>query len=119
MAREHSGTPSGTAAPPPEADDESVRRLEQLIARVLRLGVWGSAALLVAGAALGPLVPVPGSALSAAGLLLLIATPVLRVAISIAVFARQGDRAFVLVTSGVLALLLTSFLLGLLGRAGG
>lgn len=50
------------------------------------------------------------------GLLILIATPVLRVALSIAGFARMRDTTFVLITSGVLALLLISFVLG---RAGG
>jgi uncharacterized membrane protein len=51
-----------------------------------------------------------------AGLLLLIATPVLRVAVSILAFVYQRDRAFVAITSIVLALLLTSFVLG---RGGG
>jgi uncharacterized membrane protein len=50
------------------------------------------------------------------GLLVLVATPVLRVAASIGLFALQRDRAFVAVTSLVLALLVTSFVLG---KAGG
>ncbi len=47
-----------------------------------------------------------------AGLLVLMATPVVRVALSLLVFGRQRDRAFVAVTSVVLALLLWSFVLG-------
>lgn len=46
------------------------------------------------------------------GLLLLIATPVVRVAVSIVAFAQQRDRIFVVITSTVLALLLFSFYLG-------
>jgi uncharacterized membrane protein len=57
-----------------------------------------------------------GRAIVMAGLLLLIATPVLRVAISIIAFVYQRDRTFVVITSVVLALLLTSFVLG---RGGG
>lgn len=40
------------------------------------------------------------------GLLLLIATPIARVALSLVAFARQRDRMYVLITSIVLALLL-------------
>jgi uncharacterized membrane protein len=46
------------------------------------------------------------------GLLLLIATPVARVALSIVVFAIERDRLYVVITTVVLALLLTSFFLG-------
>ncbi len=53
-----------------------------------------------------------GRAIVMAGLLLLIATPVLRVAISVLAFVYQRDRTFVVITTVVLALLLTSFLLG-------
>ncbi len=56
-----------------------------------------------------------GEAIIAAGLALLILTPVMRVAISLVEFARARDRAFVLITSAVLAVLLLSLLL----RAGG
>jgi len=57
-----------------------------------------------------------GRAIVMAGTLLLIATPVLRVAVSVLAFVYQRDRTFVVITSVVLALLLTSFLLG---RGGG
>ena len=49
------------------------------------------------------------------GLLVLIATPVLRVAVSIVAFVLDGDRRFVVITSVVLALLLLSFFLGSAG----
>ena len=46
------------------------------------------------------------------GLLLLIATPIMRVAFSLLAFARQRDRTYVLVTTVVLALLLVGLLAG-------
>jgi uncharacterized membrane protein len=57
-----------------------------------------------------------GRALVMAGLLLLIATPVLRVAVSVLAFVYQRDGTFVVITFVVLTLLLASFVLG---RAGG
>lgn len=53
-----------------------------------------------------------GQAWVTVGLLLLIATPVLRVAVSIFVFVHQRDWVFVSFTAIVLVLLLLSFLLG-------
>jgi uncharacterized membrane protein len=57
-----------------------------------------------------------GRAVVMAGLMLLIGTPVLRVAVSIIAFVYEGDWIFMVITSIVLALLLLSFVLG---RAGG
>ncbi len=53
-----------------------------------------------------------GPALVILGLLLLIATPVMRVGVSIAAFLFERDRAFTLITFTVLCLLLLSFALG-------
>lgn len=65
----------------------------------------------IAGAA-----AVRGQAFVMVGLLLLIATPLLRVALSLLLFHRQGDRAFTRITAVVLTLLLVSFLLGHAGE---
>jgi uncharacterized membrane protein len=46
------------------------------------------------------------------GLLLLIATPVMRVAVSIIAFLYERDRVFAIITTVVLMLLLLSFFLG-------
>ena len=46
------------------------------------------------------------------GVLLLIATPVVRVAASMIAFAREGDRPYVAITLYVLIVLIGSFLLG-------
>ncbi|MGQ9524861.1 MAG: DUF1634 domain-containing protein [Armatimonadota bacterium] len=53
-----------------------------------------------------------GRGLIQLGLLLLIATPVARVAFSVYAFAREGDRTFVLITLIVLGILLYSLLGG-------
>ncbi len=53
-----------------------------------------------------------GQAIVMIGLLLLIATPVARVAFSIVVFALQGDRLYVAITTTVLVLLIVSFVAG-------
>ena len=58
------------------------------------------------------LLRVHGQSLVMAGLLLLIVTPIARVAFSLSAFALRRDRAFMVITGVVLSLLLTSFLLG-------
>lgn len=56
-----------------------------------------------------------GQAIVVAGLLVLILTPVLRVAISVLVFIEDRDPPFVLITATVFTLLVISFLLGKAG----
>jgi uncharacterized membrane protein len=53
-----------------------------------------------------------GQAIVVIGLLVLLATPVARVAVSIFAFMYQRDRVFVALTAAVLFLLLLSFVLG-------
>lgn len=55
---------------------------------------------------------VHGQPLVMLGLLVLMATPVMRVALSLVLFQRQGDRTFVRLTAVVLTLLGVAFLLG-------
>jgi uncharacterized membrane protein len=57
-----------------------------------------------------------GEALIMFGLLVLLATPVLRVAISVLLFLAQRDATYALITSAVLLVLLTSLLLGRAGQ---
>ena len=61
---------------------------------------------------LAQLIPPRPYGLIALGLLLLILTPIIRVATSLAVFARDRDRAYILITSLVFVVLLVSLLLG-------
>ncbi len=125
------------------ADDSLIRKTELVISGVLRGGVLLSVAVILAGVCyyyalrlLGRLPPQTfpdtlaevGAGLRAAqpmaivtaGLLVLLATPVLRVAVSIAAFAIEKDRTYVIITAVVLAILLFSiFGIGAyLGRPG-
>lgn len=56
-----------------------------------------------------------GRAIVVTGLLILIATPVLRVAISVLVFIEERDYTFALITGTVFVILLISFALGKVG----
>lgn len=62
--------------------------------------------------ALRGLVPPQPYSIIALGLMLLILTPITRVAASLAVFLRDRDRAYVLITCLVLVVLAVSFFLG-------
>ncbi|MHB8682392.1 MAG: DUF1634 domain-containing protein [Acidimicrobiales bacterium] len=64
------------------------------------------------GAVLAALPHRLGPALVMLGVLLLIATPVLRVAVSIGGFVLERDRRFVVITTLVLGVLLASFAIG-------
>jgi uncharacterized membrane protein len=77
-----------------------------------RLTRPGSAVPQTLRAVLGGVLDLRGQSIVAAGLLLLILTPVVRVATSILAFIAQRDRRYVLITSAVLLLLLLSFGLG-------
>ncbi len=106
-------------------------RLDSMIAKLLRGGVMLSAALAFSGGVwylaesghgmvhygrfkagvrgLGAVAQLPGpQALILVGLLLLIATPVARVACSLVAFALERDRIYVVCTLLVLAVLLYS-----------
>ena len=119
----------------PAGFDPEEERMERLLGGLLRAGVVASAVVVLAGgilflAAYGGSVPrygnfhgepadlstvsgIIGSALDLRGrgliqlgLLLLIATPILRVIFSLIEFLRQRDRTYVALTSIVLILLL-------------
>jgi uncharacterized membrane protein len=68
------------------------------------------------GALISGLAAGQGQALVALGLLLLLLTPIARVAVSIVAFVYQRDRTYVFIAGFVLAVLVTSFFLG---KAGG
>lgn len=68
------------------------------------------------GAVMAGVLNLEGRSIVVLGLLLLIATPVLRVAVSTLIFLHQRDLSFTLITLVVLSLLLLSFVLG---KAGG
>lgn len=131
-------TAPGTLLMEAGADQDAiVHRAELVISNVLRGGVLLSAAIIAAGVILfyvrsaqaaGGLRdhPFPHTlaavfsgialgdpiAIIALGLLLLLATPVVRVAVSIFAFALERDWRYVAITTLVLGILIASFLLG-------
>lgn len=64
---------------------------------------------------LSGLLRLDGQAVIVAGLLLLIATPLMRVAVSVVAFGMERDRAYVAISATVLILLLLSFAIGSAG----
>lgn len=105
--------------------------IERTVNRVLAAGIAITVALLAAGIVLSLAAgePLPSSIVPPAdlpalllgldpaaylslGLLVLIATPFVRVAGSVVAFARERDRRYVLVTAAVLAVMCASVLLG-------
>lgn len=85
-------------------------RLEQLIGVVLRAGVTVSSACLAAGVIASLVAPgsTPATVLLHVGVLVLLATPVARVVISIVEYALDNDWTFVTLTAIVLVELLAS-----------
>jgi uncharacterized membrane protein len=130
MTEENTGATTATAE-----SDQRLRQAELVISHVLRGGVIVSAAVILIGVvwfylqmaisghgALGYPHTFGGIirrlfhgeplALIALGLLILLLTPILRVAISIVVFALEHDWLYTVITITVLIILLVSLLLG-------
>jgi uncharacterized membrane protein len=87
-------------------------RLERVLARILRVGVLVSSACLLAGLAFSyaPLPAAVGAAFLRAGLVLLLATPITRVAASAVSYLVSRDWLFVGLTTVVLVELLAAVL---------
>jgi uncharacterized membrane protein len=137
-------TPESSVGDPPTPtpeEDAKTRGAENLISAVLRGGVFISGGVTLLGVLLffiqqhgqnlGKVTKLryphtlgdvfagvghgSGVAIILLGLLLLIATPVTRIAVSIVAFANERDWRYVAITSVVLLILLISFLLGKAG----
>jgi uncharacterized membrane protein len=86
-------------------DSDALTRLEYHVGRLFTVGVATSAAILAIGLALflaTPDAPATGHLLNA-GLLVLMATPMLRVLLSIVEYVRMGDWFFAGITIAVVA----------------
>ena len=94
-------------------NDEAVDRLEVHLGRLLLVGVICAATLLLVGLVLSVtnLNPALADWLLNAGLLVLMATPVLRVVVSVVEYARIKDWFFVLTTLTVLTVLVVSLVI--------
>ncbi len=93
----------------------SSERLERVLGVVLRSGAWSSAVLLAAGLVL-ELVGRDGQVaarLTQLGLIVLMATPVARVVVSVVDYAMERDWLFLGLTAAVLVILLGSLLVAL------
>lgn len=110
------------------------RDLEAAVSLALKIGVWSSAAVTLAGfllflftghsgyagdtfpTSLTPIfqgvLALKPYALILLGLLMLILTPVFRVGVSVFLFLHEKDRVFARITALVFAILVVSFLLG-------
>lgn len=93
--------------PSPPPDD---RGFESALGRLLGIGVLGSTACLALGLAISLLRPAGGAqrALLTMGLLLLMATPIARVAVSAFTYTRRRDWLFAALTGIVLLELFAS-----------
>lgn len=96
----------------------SPERFRWVVSSVLFGGLAVSTALLLAGLVAswlvswqGMVLGMPATALARIGLIVLIATPVLRVLVSVIGFILERDRLYALITAAVLGIVLASLLL--------
>ncbi|MGE5814779.1 MAG: DUF1634 domain-containing protein [Acidobacteriota bacterium] len=94
------------------ANNTQLERLEDLLGRVLVGGVVASATILAIGLIVD-LTPYNAHPVLQLGLILLMATPILRVAVSLVEYIRMRDWFFSATTGAVLVVLLTSIVLAL------
>lgn len=99
--------------------DPSIDRLEARLGRLLNAGVLASAVLLSAGLFLWEATGRgrAGGAILTAGLVILMATPILRVLVSLIEYWRMRDWWFVATTLTVLVVLLTTIVTALAMRS--
>jgi uncharacterized membrane protein len=89
-----------------KASEEQIARFETAAARALRAGVLAASALLLVGLALWEIGSAAAAPVLDAGLVVLMGTPVVRVAVSAAASLRDRDWFFVATTLAVLGILL-------------
>jgi uncharacterized membrane protein len=94
------------------ADNTQLERLENVLGRVLVGGVVASATTLALGLIV-ELTPYSAHPVLQLGLIILMATPILRVAVSLVEYIRMRDWLFSATTGAVLVVLLTSIVLAL------
>ena len=97
---------------PPATD-----RLERWLGKILTAGVLASTVLLAAGLLLQLLAvePSASAALTRAGLIVLMATPVARVVVSVIEYSIERDWLFAILTTTVLVILLGSLAVSMRG----
>jgi uncharacterized membrane protein len=96
-------------------NESSSGRLERILGRVLKAGALTSSALLAAGLLLqlAGIDAALSTALTRAGLIVLMATPVVRVVVSVGEYAAEKDWLFFGLTATVLVILVGSLLVAI------
>jgi uncharacterized membrane protein len=84
---------------------------DHVLALTLKFGAYTAFALILAGLAL-QWVTAWGDKVAAAGLLVLLATPALRIVVACIQFLREHDFKYALVSFGVLAIVVLAYVLG-------
>ncbi len=85
---------------------------DRVLSLTLKSGAYMAFALIVAGLVL-QFVASWGSRVAAAGLLVLLATPVLRIIVACLQFLRERDFKYALVSFGVLTIVVLAYVLGI------
>jgi uncharacterized membrane protein len=85
---------------------------DRVLSLTLKFGAYTAFALIVAGLLLQLAVPW-GAKVAAAGLLVLLATPALRIIVACLQFLREHDFKYALVSFGVLAIVVLAYVLGI------
>ena len=84
---------------------------DRVLSLTLKFGAYTALVLIVTGLALQFAVPWPMK-VTKAGLLVLLATPVLRIIVACLQFLRERDFKYALVSFGVLAIVVLAYVLG-------
>ena len=85
---------------------------DRVLSLTLKFGAYTAFALILAGLML-QLIVLWGAKVAAAGLLVLLVTPVLRIIVACLQFLRERDFRYALVSFGVLAIVVLAYVLGL------
>jgi len=85
---------------------------DRVVAGVLRWGAYGSFVIVLAGIVAGAMNPSAGTILVRIGLLLLIATPVIRIVTLFITFLLDRDKKYALISLTVLLIVVLSSLYG-------
>jgi uncharacterized membrane protein len=85
---------------------------DRILSLTLKLGAYTALVLTVAGLLLQWIVPW-GMKVAAAGLLVLLVTPALRIVVACLQFLRERDFKYALVSFGVLAIVVLAYVLGI------
>jgi uncharacterized membrane protein len=85
---------------------------DRVLSRTLKLGAYTAFALVLTGLALQHFAAW-GARITVAGLLVLLATPALRIVVACIQFLHERDFKYALVSFGVLAIVVLAYVLGL------